>query len=57
MDRIFFDHDNGPVPLTQFWDEQGPSVLRPLFGLLWLLEHRRLRPALRVALAEADHGV
>jgi len=47
-DRVFLREDNGLRPLAYYWKRVGPPWVEYLLGLMRMLGHRRLRPALRL---------
>ncbi|MEJ7606411.1 MAG: hypothetical protein WKF37_09105 [Bryobacteraceae bacterium] len=52
-DRVFFRCDDGSVKqLSELWQGDGPGIVRVFMGGVRLLEHNRIRGALRLALAE-----
>lgn len=57
-DRVFFQMDDDSVrTLSSLWVGDGPAVVRWFMTGVRLLESRRVRGALRVALAERQEGV
>jgi hypothetical protein len=51
-DRVFFrpKPEAEPVPLTSYWSNGGPAVVRHFIGAMRLIERRSVRSALRLAL-------
>ncbi len=51
-DRVFFrpKPEAEPVPLTSYWKNGGPAVVRHFIGAMRLIERRSVRSALRLAL-------
>ncbi|MDZ4802223.1 MAG: hypothetical protein SGI92_29035 [Bryobacteraceae bacterium] len=56
--RVFFQKDDGQIrTLSSLWADGGPRVVRWFMAGVRLLESRRVRVALRFALAERQEGV
>jgi hypothetical protein len=52
-DRVFYLTDEGiDKSLHEFWGDRIPSVVTQFVGLMSLVRHRRVRSALRFALAQ-----
>jgi hypothetical protein len=57
-DRVFFQRDDGSIRnLSSTWVGEGPAVVKWFMTGVRLLESRRVRFALRYALAERQEGV
>jgi hypothetical protein len=51
-DRVFYFSDEGVnKSLNELWGDRFPAVVNRFVGLMGLLRHRRIRSALRMALA------
>ncbi|MBC7928079.1 MAG: hypothetical protein H7039_20740, partial [Bryobacteraceae bacterium] len=56
-DRVFFQRDDGSIrSLSSLWTGDGPPVVKVFMNGVRLLESRRLRVALRIALSERQEG-
>jgi hypothetical protein len=56
-DRVFYHCEDGEArSLTELWGRTAPSVVNWFIGLVRLAQHRRMRGALRLALAEKQES-
>lgn len=57
-DRMFYECEDGQIrSLSDLWGKGGPSVVRAFAGLMQMVQNRRLRSALRLALPQREELV